>query len=146
MLEVASHCGDLADALDTHAAAEWLLRERSIERKPTTLAKLRSQGGGPSFYRIDGSVRYLVPDLDAYARSLICGPLHTSRDVASAQANNGQIADRSASTPLMEEKLNVLADSKEMPATSGLGRARNSTGKDDLPNPIAPFKGRKRVA
>ena len=146
MLEVASHCVDLADALDTHAATEWLFRERGIERKPTTLAKLRSQGGGPSFYRIDGSIRYLVPDLDAYARSLICGPLHTSRDVASAQANNEQIADRSASTPLMEEKLNALADSKEMPATSGLGRARNSTGKGHVSNPSAPCKGRESVA
>jgi hypothetical protein len=87
-LEVTPRCVDLAAALGPHAAAEWLLRERGIERKPTTLAKLRSQGGGPSFYRIDGSVRYLVPDLDAYARSLICGPLRTSREPVSNDAHD----------------------------------------------------------
>jgi hypothetical protein len=90
-LEVTPRCVDLASALNPHAAAEWLLRERGIERKPTTLAKLRSQGGGPPFYRIDGSVRYLVPDLDAYAMSLICGPLRTSREPVGNDAHDSRV-------------------------------------------------------
>jgi hypothetical protein len=143
-LEVVPRRVDLASALDAHAAAEWLLRERGIERKATTLAKLRSQGGGPSFYRIDGSVRYLVPDLDAYAKSLICGPLRTSREVAITQSNNEQIAAHNAAAPPAEEQINMAA-AKEMPATSGLGRAGDSTGKDHVSKPGAPCKGRDLV-
>lgn len=87
MLEDGPHF-DLTDALDPHGAAEWLLRERGIRRKPGSLANLRSVGGGPKFFSVDGAIRYLPSDLDEFARSLICGPLHTSRERASTQHDN----------------------------------------------------------
>jgi hypothetical protein len=70
----------LTSGLDTDDAAEYLRSEHGLDYRPSYLMKLRSIGGGPAFYRVGRTIRYLPPHLDEYAKSRICGPLATSRE------------------------------------------------------------------
>jgi hypothetical protein len=68
---------------NTKGASTYLREEWGVIRAPTTLAKLRVVGGGPEFRKIGSrDVGYPDPALDAYAESLISGPLRSTSEVA----------------------------------------------------------------
>lgn len=58
-------------------ASLYLKTVWSIDRKPSTLAKLACLGGGPKFEHAGRVPLYPEPELDAFARSII-GPLKSS--------------------------------------------------------------------
>ena len=129
MFEVAPVFVDLIDALDPHAAAEWLFRERGICRKPTSLAKLRSVGGGPKFFNVDGAIRYLPRDLDAYARSLVRGPLQSSRELATTNTHdqkNGPLEPRMFEGPKTAHSIRNLTNRGDSPHLRNRNRLRKA--------------------
>jgi len=60
--------GDNLKLLNTAEAATYL------RMATQTLAKWRSQGRGPSFVRLGGSVFYRVPELEQYITAGITAP------------------------------------------------------------------------
>jgi len=58
-------------------ASEYLELVHGIVRKPATLAKLASVGGGPAFQKCGQSPLYPRTELDAWAERLL-GPLRAS--------------------------------------------------------------------
>ena len=62
-------------------AIQYLLERHGIRRAPGTLAKLASQGGGPSFRRAGlRQVMYDPPQLDDYAKSIATEPAANSKE------------------------------------------------------------------
>ena len=59
---------ELPNNLPGKEASAYLKRVHGIQRKPSTLAKLRCVGGGPRFRRDGRLVVYPVSELDAWAR------------------------------------------------------------------------------
>ena len=62
------------------------LRERGVRHTEKTLAKKRSVGGGPVFYRIGRNIGYAPSDLDAYADRLISAPYSNTAEYQVARA------------------------------------------------------------
>ena len=60
-----------------HEASGYLKQKWGIDRKPSTLAKLAVQGGGPRFVKAGRFPLYPEHELDMWARRMI-SPLHTS--------------------------------------------------------------------
>jgi len=60
-----------------HEASSYLKQKWGIDRKPSTLAKLAVQGGGPRFAKAGRFPLYPEHELDMWARSII-SPLYTS--------------------------------------------------------------------
>jgi hypothetical protein len=58
-------------------ASAYLFEKHGINRAPTTLAKLACIGGGPKFQHAGRIPLYPVPELDAYALSIL-SPLKAS--------------------------------------------------------------------
>ena len=56
--------------LNPDDASTYLLDHWQIERRPATLAKLRSIGGGPLFQKTGRTVSYHQDDLDAWALAM----------------------------------------------------------------------------
>jgi hypothetical protein len=71
---------DITSGLDTDGAAEYLRNAHGLDYRSGYLMKLRSIGGGPAFYRVGRTIRYLPPHLDDFAKGRICGPLTTARE------------------------------------------------------------------
>jgi hypothetical protein len=61
-------------------AAEYLLREHNIRRTEPTLAKYRSVGGGPAYYKAGHRILYDQPDLDAWALALVGSPVRSTSE------------------------------------------------------------------
>ena len=59
---------ELFNNLPTKEASVHLKERHGIQRKPSTLAKLRCVGGGPRFRRDGRLVVYPVLELDTWAR------------------------------------------------------------------------------
>ena len=67
--------------LSRQEASQYLLERHGIRRAPGTLAKLASQGGGPSYRRAGlRQVIYDVPQLDQYAKSIATAPAANSKE------------------------------------------------------------------
>jgi hypothetical protein len=62
------------------AASEYLRQTHGVERAPSTLAKLAVIGGGPIFCRAGRVPLYSTEDLDAWAASLLSGPMRSTSD------------------------------------------------------------------
>jgi len=60
-----------------HEASSYLKQKWGIDRKPSTLAKLAVQGGGPRFVKAGRFPLYPENELDMWARRMI-SPLYTS--------------------------------------------------------------------
>jgi hypothetical protein len=58
-------------------ASNYLREKYGISRKPTTLAKLATMGGGPRFQRANRVPLYPEPELDRWAEGLM-SPLMSS--------------------------------------------------------------------
>ena len=56
---------------DRKGASTYLLRRWGIRRAPSTLGKLASIGGGPTFRHANRQPVYALADLDDWARGLI---------------------------------------------------------------------------
>jgi len=56
--------------LNPEDACRYLNESWQIERRPATLAKLRSVGGGPLFQKTGRTITYHIDDLDIWALSL----------------------------------------------------------------------------
>ncbi len=76
----------------TPQASDHLRDRHNIERAPSTLARLRSQGGGPRFRMVGRRVLYAEEDLDDFARQLISTESFAS--TAEAQRRYFQPLDR----------------------------------------------------
>ena len=63
-------------------ASSYLLERHGIERKPATLAKLASIGGGPLFQKAGRFPLYSPTDLDAWAMSLLSEPVRSTSELA----------------------------------------------------------------
>jgi hypothetical protein len=61
-------------------ASAYLKVTHGIERKPTTLAKYASCGGGPKFEYIGKVPVYTPAELDAWAKSILSGVCATTAD------------------------------------------------------------------
>lgn len=59
------------------------LEERGVKTTEGTLAKWRSEGGGPKFHKVGNRVLYSAPSLQEYARERI-GPEFSSTSEARA--------------------------------------------------------------
>jgi hypothetical protein len=68
------------------AASAYLLEKFGIERAPGTLAKLATLGGGPVFCRVGRIPIYATDDLDAWAMSLMSGPMRSTSERRMAKA------------------------------------------------------------
>ena len=75
--------------LDTIGASAHL-KKKGLQAEPQTLAKYRSQGGGPLFSLFGRFPRYRQDWLDEYAERRISGPIRsTSERQAAAAPRNG---------------------------------------------------------
>lgn len=61
-------------------ASKYLHEEWGIIRAPSTLAKLATIGGGPTFERANRIPLYLPEYLDAWARSILSPPMTSTSD------------------------------------------------------------------
>ena len=69
----------MAKKLSTIAASDYLAMEHGVRRAPSTLRKLRVQGGGPAYFRVSSNeILYDPVDLDAWAAKR-CGGMHRRR-------------------------------------------------------------------
>jgi hypothetical protein len=66
--------------LRRNEASVYLKVTHGIERKPTTLAKYASCGGGPKFEYIGKIPVYTPAELDAWAKSILSGVCATTSD------------------------------------------------------------------
>ncbi len=69
----------LEPGLDRKAAAAFL-KNQGYPVEPTTLAKLASVGGGPVFEKFGRKPLYTKPNLIAWVRSKLSGPLRSTSD------------------------------------------------------------------
>ena len=63
-------------------ASQYLLEKHGLSRKPTTLAKMATCGGGPRFRHDGRAVLYDVADLDEYARASLSEPVASTSEAA----------------------------------------------------------------
>lgn len=64
-------------------ASAYLLARYGISRTHMTLAKLAVIGGGPVFRRVNARrIIYSIADLDAWANSIMSGPMRTTSEAA----------------------------------------------------------------
>lgn len=70
--------------LNRKEASKYLFEKHGIRRTPGTLAKLAVVGGGPQFRKVNRSVIYMAADLDAFARQITSGPVHSTSELMSA--------------------------------------------------------------
>ena len=68
-------------------ASEYLKSRWGIERKPTTLAKLATLGGGPRFEKAGRIPLYRTEFLDEWARSMLSRPLSSTSDGGQVMAS-----------------------------------------------------------
>ena len=61
-------------------ASEYLKENWGIDRAPSTLAKLATLGGGPSFRRANRIPLYPPEFLDEWARSILSPPMTSTSD------------------------------------------------------------------
>ena len=67
-------------------ASKYLLDIWGISRKPSTLSKLATIGGGPAFQK-DGNIPlYTEPGLDDFARATLTAPVTSTSELAAAKA------------------------------------------------------------
>ena len=64
----------------SHDEAAAFLRDRGRRCTSAYLAKIRSLGTGPRFYRRNGQVAYKRADLEAYATPPVEGPFSKASD------------------------------------------------------------------
>jgi hypothetical protein len=62
------------------AASQYLHETHSVERAPSTLAKLAVTGGGPVFRRIGRVPLYAPDDLDAWVASKLTPRMHSTSE------------------------------------------------------------------
>ena len=99
----ASQCQRLRRA----AASEYLRAKYSIERAPSTLAKLAVVGGGPRFQKAGRVPLYPVAELDAWALSIL-SPLKASTSDTGSRVEPGSA--RVAKTPVALSSAKVDGD------------------------------------
>jgi hypothetical protein len=63
-------------------ASEYLEAKFGIVRTASTLAKLRSTGGGPLFQKCNRWPLYRPQDLDAWAERVLSEPMRSTSDTA----------------------------------------------------------------
>jgi len=68
-------------------ACDYLYREHAIVRKPSTLAKLATIGGGPQFRLIGRIPVYEPADLDAYAAAITSPKVSSSSELRPRRAS-----------------------------------------------------------
>ena len=61
--------------LSTREAYHYLFENYGIRRKPSTLTKLRSIGGGPRYLKAGRAVIYEIAALDDWANDLVSEPM-----------------------------------------------------------------------
>lgn len=66
-------------------ASQYLETKFGIVRTPSTLAKLRSTGGGPLFQKCNRWPLYRPQDLDAWAKQLLSPPMRSTSAAAGSQ-------------------------------------------------------------
>ena len=68
--------------LHPREASFYLSQVWGIERKPSTLAKMRcTRSDGPIFIKAGRAVLYLKTGLDEYARQILSRPRHSTSDI-----------------------------------------------------------------
>jgi hypothetical protein len=70
--------------IKTPGVSAFLKDEFNIDRKSSTLVRLRCTGGGPPFHRINRDVYYKPSTVRQWAIELISPPLRSTSDTASA--------------------------------------------------------------
>ena len=65
-------------------ASEYLKDRWGIDRAPSTLAKLATIGGGPTFERANRIPLYQPEFLDEWARSILSPPMRSTSDAPAA--------------------------------------------------------------
>jgi hypothetical protein len=69
--------------LSRKEASGYLLSRHGIARAPATLAKLATIGGGPVFRKVNSRLAVYNPsDLDAWAASIMSGPMRSTSEAA----------------------------------------------------------------
>lgn len=71
---------DIPRPLRRHEASTYLKQRWGIDRAPSTLAKLATLGGGPSFVRANRVPLYPTELLDSWAQSILSPPLRSTSD------------------------------------------------------------------
>lgn len=71
------------------AASQYLKIRWNVDRKPQTLARLASRGGGPRFFLIGRVPYYTEEELDAWVRSITSPPLTATRAKPPGTASDG---------------------------------------------------------
>ena len=72
----------LPPRLSRNNACHYLKERYGIVRSPKTLAKYATVGGGPLFEKAGRAALYKPADLDAWACSILSGPLHSTSDAS----------------------------------------------------------------
>lgn len=68
--------------LRRHEAAEYLKSKHGVDRKPATLAKYATLGGGPTFRRAGRVPLYTVDSLDAWVAEITSAPMRSTSEAA----------------------------------------------------------------
>jgi hypothetical protein len=66
-------------------ASQYLREQHGIGRKPSTLAVLRSTGGGPRFCRDGRVVLYPIAELDRWAKEQLTEPVATTAELTAVR-------------------------------------------------------------
>lgn len=66
-------------------ASEYLELKFGIVRTASTLAKLRSTGGGPAYQKCNRWPLYRPEDLDDWAERILSRPMRSTSDAAGSQ-------------------------------------------------------------
>ena len=83
-------------------ASEYLEAKFGIVRTASTLAKLRSTGGGPVYQKDNRWPLYTPEQLDCWAEHILSRPMHSTSDIAivstrNATGDNGWLQPRGQS-------------------------------------------------
>ena len=88
----------LPPRLTRNAASIYLKEKHGIDRATKTLAKYATTGGGPLFEKAGRTALYKPADLDAWAYSILSGPLRSTSDFqAGARPVNARASKASGS-------------------------------------------------
>ena len=79
--------------IKTPGVSALLKDEFNIDRKSSTLVRLRCTGGGPPFHRINRDVYYKPSAVRQWAIELISPPLRSTSDTAPATRRRRRVAD-----------------------------------------------------
>ena len=71
---------DKQTRVDPHGACRYLTEQHGIKRRPPTLAKYRSLGGGPLYRKVNGKILYDLVHLDEYAKTILGEPFSSTSD------------------------------------------------------------------